>query len=358
MKILLVFKLMQILFLSILLLSIDCAQVYGYADSIEQKKEPIIPIIKGVYVNGSESSVGRLGNQIRIRLDHMDLPEQWVEKDLILYVNQRPYATIKAINQNSHQNELQFVLSEQLEEGQKGQLISHLYSLGQDEYDLHISVGTEDGFYADLEGGKKNNFKLILYNKWLLITGLIIIACVIVMFIYLSKTTRIIRDDSIIQINAPYSLARTQLAWWTLIIFSALVFIICITWDVNPLNSSVVVLLGISASTTAAGRLIDKKEQSNQDNTNKKPKRIQDTKSEGFFLDIMSDGVNGAVSIHRFQNVIFNLVLGLHFIYTVITTLEMPVYDGEILSFLGISSATYAGLKSYENKNNTSLKEV
>jgi hypothetical protein len=138
------------------------------------------------------------------------------------------------------------------------------------------------------------------------------------------------------------------------------------------LNSSTVILLGISAATTAAARVIDisDEEKSNW--------RHQDGFGKNFFLDILSD--NNGVSVHRFQTVVFNAVFGVWFIHAVLNNLlhDCSAYTGDtklleqckldILNYimppisdnnlilLGLSSATYAALKMTENNSNTSSK--
>src|SRR5207247_563920 len=69
-------------------------------------------------------------------------------------------------------------------------------------------------------------------------------------------------------------------------------------------------------------------------------------RSEGFLIDILSDG--SSINIHRFQNVVFNLVFGLIFIQKTISTHLLPSFDDNVLLLLGISSGAYAGLKITE----------
>lgn len=155
----------------------------------------------------------------------------------------------------------------------------------------------------------------------------------------------------------PYSWARVQLAWWTVIILSSFVAVL---WksDVAPtLAGSTLVLLGISSLTTAAARLVDV-----SDETSPAITRHQDEKSETFFLDILSD--QNGVSISRFQALVFNLVFGIWMITKVVNNLGnvtvgsaaddingvIPVIEPNNLVLLGLSSATYAALKVTENK--------
>jgi len=65
--------------------------------------------------------------------------------------------------------------------------------------------------------------------------------------------------------------------------------------------------------------------------------------SEGWFVDILSDA-NG-VSFHRFQLFGWTLILGGVFAAGAYGELNMPVFDTTLMGLLGLSAATYLGLK-------------
>jgi len=174
-----------------------------------------------------------------------------------------------------------------------------------------------------------------------------------------------LRDISKAGSHQPYSWARVQLAWWTVIVLSSFVAILWGKGIAATLNSSTVILLGISAATTATARVID---MSDQEKSNW---RHQDDFGKNFLLDILSD--NNGVSVHRFQTVVFNVVFGVWFIRAVLNNLVIdcgayiadagllklcksdtinyimpPITDNNLI-LLGLSSATYAALKMTEN---------
>lgn len=175
----------------------------------------------------------------------------------------------------------------------------------------------------------------------------------------------------------PYSWARVQLAWWTVIILSSLIAIVWKDMQVTPpgnlptLHYSTLVLLGISASTIAVARTID------MTDVNTAAARHQNQPRQGLFTDIISD--QDGISIHRLQAVVFNALFGIWFIGSVIYNLQaypnndfcavyaagsqtaadcklipldyiMPVITDNNLILLGLSSATYAAMKTTENK--------
>lgn len=66
--------------------------------------------------------------------------------------------------------------------------------------------------------------------------------------------------------------------------------------------------------------------------------------SRNILRDILSDS-NGTVALHRFQIVVWTIVLGIIFMVSVTTELTMPVFSPTLLATLGISAGTYLGFK-------------
>lgn len=66
--------------------------------------------------------------------------------------------------------------------------------------------------------------------------------------------------------------------------------------------------------------------------------------SEGLTKDLLTD-VNG-VSFHRFQMLVWTIVLGFIFCaWRCFKTLRMPEFDTTLLALMGISAGTYLGFK-------------
>ncbi len=143
---------------------------------------------------------------------------------------------------------------------------------------------------------------------------------------------------------APFSLSRTLLFYWTVIIILSYCFIGIIDDNASVISPAVLILMGIMAGTTTTGKLIDTDQIQNPSIVN----RIQDMPSEGFLNDILSDG-NG-VSISRLQIVAFNIIFGLIFIGYVVSQHVLYNFPATTLTLLGISSGAYALLKIPENK--------
>jgi hypothetical protein len=159
--------------------------------------------------------------------------------------------------------------------------------------------------------------------------------------------TNILRDQSLAT-SKPFSLSRTQLMWWSMVI-GLCVILYCGAHSVTPqITPTCLVLLGIGTATTISAKIIDSRQRDELNAAGNLPAH-QDSATKNFFTDILSD--EGGVSVHRFQAFAFNTIYGLSFLYSFFLKGAFPNYDGVALALLGISSAGYIGLKAFENKS-------
>jgi hypothetical protein len=168
----------------------------------------------------------------------------------------------------------------------------------------------------------------------------------VVAVVALSIFSNILRDQSNTP-RKPYSLARTQLMWWTLVIGLCVILYCGESGSIPGITGTVLVLLGIGAATTFSARIIDAR-QRDAAVARGNIQLHQDATSQGFFADILSD--ESGLSVPRFQSFVFNGIFGLSFLYTFCATSQFPNYNPEALALLGISSAGYVGVKALENK--------
>lgn len=212
----------------------------------------------------------------------------------------------------------------------------------------------------------------------------------------------------------PYSLALTQAAFWFFLIIGSFILIYLITGEYNTITEQALILMGIGTGTALGAAMVEasKTDTSNQDLSSLRPERakvkalgdelaakaaglkakiqtagaaatpedqtaLQDTNvalqeneaklaeldrsiadaegrlskpvSESFWKDILTDA-NG-ITLHRFQIVIWTVVLGVLFIYGVYRELAMPQFSTTLLTLMGISSVTYLGFKIPERQN-------
>lgn len=174
-----------------------------------------------------------------------------------------------------------------------------------------------------------------------------------IFIVYCDRKYNMLRVDSL-EKKKPYSFSKVQLAWWTLIIISSLISIMFSTKSIPTFNNSVLILLGITGATRASAKIIDVGDQ-----TNRPDSAGLNIPGENFIVDILSD--NKGITTSRFQCVIFNLTFGLWFAMYVLSNIAnipangidyiMPDISQNNLILLGISSSTYAAMKSLENKS-------
>jgi hypothetical protein len=212
----------------------------------------------------------------------------------------------------------------------------------------------------------------------------------------------------------PYSLSRVQAAFWFFLVIGSFILLYLITGDYNTITDQALILMGIGTGTALGSAMIDatkndtannalsdlnpqsarlttevsalEKQESELDDTIKKAagaatsqdKKDLDTTradlsgkraelieinkkiaaaesgmskpaSEGFGKDLLTD-VNG-INFHRFQMVVWTIVLGFLFCLGVYRELAMPQFSGTLLALMGISAGTYLGFKIPEKQN-------
>jgi hypothetical protein len=233
------------------------------------------------------------------------------------------------------------------------------------------------------EGGKGGIVITII--AWLLIAVFLFYA------VKFFRTTALCRDESYTYDSSnqlvlrpekerPYSYARTQLFWWSIIICTCYGIFFALFGHLLPLNPTCIILLGGGLVTQLLGKTIDRSQMDNtsknqtvqsistQQNSNDdgtpatKPTRHQDQSTTiDFLTDILSD--ENGVSIHRLQSVMFNVIYGVAFIGYFINSIsccEYPLieFEGWQLTLLGISTAGYLGMKATENSKSTEQARV
>jgi hypothetical protein len=126
-----------------------------------------------------------------------------------------------------------------------------------------------------------------------------------------------------------FSLAKTQMAWWFALILASFVFLWLVTGETPSVSAQALSFLGIASATAIASANIT-------------PDPKQATRGT-FIYDLLNDGAG--IAIQRFQMVVMTAVLGLMFLFEVMTRLIMPEFDASLLTIMGISAGTYVALK-------------
>lgn len=166
-----------------------------------------------------------------------------------------------------------------------------------------------------------------------------------------------------------YSLGKSQMAFWGLLIVLAFIGIWFLTGTMERIPPQVLILLGISGATGLSSIVIGEHKKSGEesavktkisspDNEQQGPQNdlsssvpapantdqeLRSSPSAGFWRDICSDGVG--MSFHRLQVVVWTVVLGVIFVDYVSRVMSMPEFSETLLTLLAISNGTYLGFK-------------
>lgn len=187
-----------------------------------------------------------------------------------------------------------------------------------------------------------------------------------------------------------FSLGLVQMAAWFYLIVACYLYIWLLTGEYNTLTQGVLALAGISAATGLGATFVDaQKKQSSelqrstlmsaetalrlriteieranpvsetlldQELQGKKsdlakvvadiatlPPQAAPSASRGFVKDILSDA--DGIRFHRFQVVVWTIVLAVVFVRLVHQEFAMPEFSAMLLGLMGLSSGTYVGFK-------------
>ncbi len=273
-----------------------------------------------------------------------------------------------------------------------------------------FTIGLETESPFDTVFDQSNPIPLTVISPPYGVIGLIIIVFTLVLFVWLARTTNLIREPGTAVPGKlrPYNLGRTQMAFWFFLVYVSYVVIWLVTSSLDTITPSLLGLMGISAGTALGEALIDSGKdtahasqlrdltaekqsleqgipelQSQIGALNSKPtlttddtanrdslnKQLQDSRtrlaqlnqqlqtikpastegdSHGLLRDILRDG--SGYSFHRFQIFAWSIVLGIIFLSAVYNDLSMPEFSTTLLGLMGISSGTYIGFKFPEKK--------
>lgn len=237
---------------------------------------------------------------------------------------------------------------------------------------------------------------IVVANGWLLALAVLLVGGLLGLILYLGIKTSLLRDVSATGREPtvrPYSLAKTVMAWWTLILVGGFAGLWLVTNDAHDIvTTESLVLLGLVAATGATSVAVtreraDKKKGELQALFTERvvasaqatslvaraaapgvaadpalvaqadrqsavanaaaaaaDQILQDAPTTGGFLrDLVSDDTGP--NIHRLQNLVWNVLLGLVFVVGMYRTLVYPELGSTLLFLLGISNGVYIGLK-------------
>ncbi len=257
-----------------------------------------------------------------------------------------------------------------------------MHYIGKNPRPVDVTLGRS----GELPLATKAQLPMMVVDRlwfWFWLGGMVALGAGLVL---LGKQSDLLRDQGPDPVGGrkPFSLARTQMAFWLFVVVASYLFILMVTGDTNTINDSVLGLIGISAATgfgavmvdaskltatrtqrdaarKARGELMAKKTLgtlSPEDETQlakaaADEARLEETlapdASKGFWWDIVSDAE--AVSFHRLQIVVWTMVVGWVFAESIYHALAMPELSSTMLGLMGISGGTYIGFKLPEKQS-------
>ncbi|MBT1690484.1 hypothetical protein [Dawidia soli] len=319
-----------------------------------------IQIIDGIYIERDTLSFP-IKNETIVENDVIvfDIPgfgdflteNQILLKDVRILFNNIPIPEFAAYVENMESGVVRFQFLEDALGQESRKLLYNLQDGATKEIQLGIKAGENavnypirvKVFFADIKDWSTIGLVLIV--------GFILFFLIIVFqFPSLIKDSLPFVSDAVTaRFQASYSFGKTQMAFWTFIVVSSFIYIWAYTTDLNSINTTALILLGISSTTLAAASAVSKQKEIAAAGNGTAGELVESRLTTGsFFKDILSDAYG--ININRFQVFIFNVVFGVAFIRSVIFDYSMPLFDETQLLLLGISNGTYVFLKTTESK--------
>lgn len=312
-------------------------------------------------------------------------------KIISLYLDGRPMDLQPTVwDYTDKSNRLLFTLKRTPKNEEHWRAIFDSFNLGN-HHDVRVWVGVE-GEPRKFVLPKNATLRLHSYAgfPWNMLAAVTAIGTA-VLLVYLGARSNLLRGLAPRGIpeglRPPFSLGRTQMAWWFFFIFSAYIFLWLVFGETNSLNATALTLLGISLGTGFVARTIDAGKMSRAGSSKEKLKKLRAQKklitdkdialrgkeeqaelrqleaelteaesnspevesspgqevSKGFWEDILSD--ENGISLHRLQMVAWTLVLTAVFIVDLIKTRMMPTMNNTLLTLMGVSSGAFLGFK-------------
>jgi len=202
------------------------------------------------------------------------------------------------------------------------------------EVEMHLSVGLK-GERPIVRVPNANTIvhvRKIYVNPTTIIFLITLVIFTIVLFYAGTKTDMLRVGPAVDKVRQPYSLGRTQMAWWFFLVVISYTYIWLITGDQDTIPTSVLGLMGISSATALAAVFITP------------AGSTAPRKSEGFWRDLVAND-SGSIALDRLQIVVWTIILSGIFLESVIWELTMPDFSTTLLALMGISSGTYIGFQ-------------
>jgi hypothetical protein len=363
-------QIIALLLLSITVTGQQTATMVTKPDTGQQEKKlPVAPVLYTItdITNLDHDTVNSfcIDAYVTLKVQGLDSLISNRRDSLMIWLNGVAFPNLKIWNVNLCDEEITFILSRDTSNKSPWNMF-YAYPYRQTIKMAQLQVGTKSRCLTN-----EKEIYIHIRETWMIWAGIACLIALAVLFIYLVKKKELLRDfmyfndgsvagvpavkvvdaygpdptNEVLRHDIPYSLARTQLAFWTLVVVVSLIFIWFNTDTLGYITTTAITLLGISGGTSVIAKIIDVSHKNTAQLIS--AQQFKDTyKSKGILTDIMSD--EKGISVHRFQLVLFTVGLGIYFIWHVIYYLQMPDYSTTLLLLIGVSNTTYAGLKINE----------
>lgn len=279
----------------------------------------------------------RIGARIGIEVENLS---SWSAghdpRELVPYLNGQALKGVHPEVVDTARNQLQFHL---LRTDRADSVWSNLFEHPGFQRPVAFSVGLEDQGPFPTVFDYENPLLLTVIPKRLGIIALVVSLAFFGLAIGLMITTNIIRKPGPrLQGNKrPYDLGRFLTLLWTTIIATSYFSVWLITSDSN-LPGSALALIGFSGTVVLAGYASNTEPDEVSESSNTDASGLQ---SAGFVADILSDA--HGYRFHRFQLLLWNILLGFIFLFLVWERLKLPVFGHSLLALVGISTSIHLG---------------
>ena len=251
-------------------------------------------------------------------------------------------------------------------------------------------------------------FDFNLYRRWVFASCALLLAGAVFAFVKMVGSSDIVRDpDGPLRPDGwrQFSLAKAQMAFWFFLAAGAYLILWLLTGRLDTLTPQTLTLIGIGSLTALGSTFISRSVAGSEPlavDIRRAPRRYEegsdararllarlreerdalekeshllsgqaasqraaevaaaletvryeiDYLSRHFFMQLMEDWLseNGQIAFHRFQMLVWTLILGVIFVSRVVYELKMPEFSDTLLGLMGISAGTYIGFKVPEMK--------
>lgn len=274
--------------------------------------------------------------QVKVHgLTRLQLLAEHKKKPIILFLDGIPMKGIISVGGDKKSDVLFFVLHRDSASMMQWNLLKKIL-VEQKKKELSVSVGFEgeQAFPSKImmaaELSRASDYFLAILSG----TFFIIILS------FLVKRSNVLIDGKD-TVSGKYSLAKSLLAVWVLLILFYLVFILSSTNSLPHLPNTILMMIVLSAITvfgTNVYHFLYPK-------SNQTPPPIE-AMSKGFLIDILTN--NQGLNLFKIQLLFFNLFIMVHISIMVISEMILPSFEPGFIVLIGLSHLLYLGSLPFE----------